>query len=172
MRKQAIYRSRHDPRRSWSFPQTRPQCPQRRLDGMPPISRFFLLVTAAICGGFFTLSGAGVSRAMEPEQFTAGTILFWFLGWVALTIPLWLPALFPSRHTHSFKICRRICALLLLYPTWLFGTIVTHNVSRAFAGLGATPVALAQGLILTLCCLACLFVLLLPDIRRNENIPS
>lgn len=136
---------------------------------MSLISRCILIVSAAICGGFFAISGAGISWAMEPEQFSIGTDIFWFFCGVALTVPLWVPAVFPSRYPRGLKVCRRVCALLLLFPTWLFGAIVVHNVSRAFAGLGVTPIALAQGVVLTLCCVVCLFVLLLPEFRRNER---
>ena len=139
---------------------------------MSLISRCILIVSAAICGGFFAISGAGVSWAMEPEQYSTGTVIFWFFGGVALTVPQWVPAVFPSRYPRGLKMCRRVCALLLLFPTWLFGTIVVHNVSRSFAGLGATPIALAQGVVLTLSCIVCLFVLLLPEFRRNANLPT
>ena len=139
---------------------------------MSLISRCILIVSAAICGGFFSISGAGVSLAMEPEQYSTGTVIFWFFGGVALTVPLWVPAVFPSRYPRGLKVCRRVCALLLLFPTWLFGTIVVHNVSRAFAGLGATPIALAQAAVLTLSCIVCLYVLLLPEFRRNAKLPT
>ena len=109
---------------------------------------------------------------MEPEQYSNGTVIFWFFGGVALTVPQWVPAVFPSRYPRGLKMCRRVCALLLLFPTWLFGTIVVHNVSRSFAGLGATPIALAQGVVLTLSCIVCLFVLLLPEFRRNAKLPT
>ncbi|MNR00123.1 hypothetical protein D3C85_1158840 [compost metagenome] len=139
---------------------------------MSLLSRCILIVSAAICGGFFAFFGAGASRAIEPEQYSTGTVAFWFFAGVALTAPLWVPAVFPSRYPHSLKVCRRVCAFLLLFPTWLFGSIVAHNISRALTGLGATPIALAQGAALTLCCVVCLFVLLLPEFRRNANLTT
>jgi len=136
---------------------------------MSPLSRAVLLISAVLCGGFFALSGAGVSWAAEPDQFSNSTLVFWFIAGAALAVPLWLPAVFPSRYPRGFKVCRRVCAALLLVPTWLFGSIVVHNVGRALSGFGLTPVALAQGSVLTGCCLVCLLVLLWPEFRRHAN---
>lgn len=112
---------------------------------MPLLSRAFLLISAALCGGFFALSGAGFSLAAEPDQFSKSALVFWFVAGMALAIPLWLPAVVPARYPRFFKACRRACAILLLFPTWLFGSIVVNNVGRILSGFGFTPIALAQG---------------------------
>lgn len=116
---------------------------------MPLLSRAVLLISAALCGGFFALSGAGFSWATEPDQFSNSTIVFWFFAGAALAIPLWLPAMFPARYPRGLKLCRRICAVLLLYLIWLFGSIVANNVGRILSGSSFTPIALAQGLVLS-----------------------
>jgi hypothetical protein len=136
---------------------------------MPLISRAVLLISAALCGGFFALSSAGFSWAAEPDQFSNSTLVFWFVAGMALAIPLWLPAVVPACYPRFLKVCRRTCAVLLLYPTWLFGTIVDSNVGRILSGFSFTPIALAQGSILTGCCLVCLFVLLWPEFRRHVD---
>lgn len=133
---------------------------------MTLLSRAILLACAVLCGGFFALSGAGVSRALEPDQFSTATVVFWAFAGVVLGLPFWLPAVFPSRYVAGLKLCRRVCAGLLLLPTWLFGSIVVHNVGRIVSGGNAAPVALAQGSVLTACCLVSLFLLLLPELRR------
>ena len=138
---------------------------------MPLLSRAVLLMSATLCGGFFALSGAGFSRAAEPEQLSNSILVFWFVAGVALAIPLWLPAIVPPRYPRFLKVCRRVCAVLLLFPTWLFGTIVGNNVGRILSGFSFTPIALAQGLVLTGCCLVCLFVLLWPEFRRHAERP-
>ena len=132
-------------------------------------SRAILLISAALCGGFFALSGAGFSRAVEPDQYSTSTLVFWFIAGAALAIPLWLPAVFPRRYARGFKVCRRACAALLIFLIWLFGSIVVHNVGRALSGFSFTPIALAQGSVLTLCCLVCLFLLLSPEFRRYPD---
>lgn len=136
---------------------------------MPLYSRAVLLVSAVLCGGFFALSGAGFSWAVEPDQFSNSTFVFWFVAGVALAIPLWLPAVVPARYPRVFKTCRRACAAFLLFPTWLFSSIVVNNVGRILSGFSFTPIALAQGSILTGCCLVSLFVLLWPEFRRNAD---
>lgn len=136
---------------------------------MSLLSRAILLISAALCGGFFALSGAGFSSAVEPDQFSNNTLVFWFAAGVALAIPLWLPAVVPERYPRFFKVCRRACAVFLLYPTWLFGGIVVNNVVRILSGFSFSPIALAQGSVLTGCCLVCLFVLLWPEYRRHAD---
>jgi len=136
---------------------------------MPLLSRAVLLISAALCGGFFALSGAGFSWAAEPGQFSNSTLVFWFIAGAAFATPLWLPAVFPVRYPRGVKLCRRICAILLLYPIWLFGSIVANNVGRILSGFSFTPIALAQGLVLTVCCLVCLLVLLWPEFRRHAD---
>jgi hypothetical protein len=136
---------------------------------MPLLSRAVLLISAALCGGFFALSGAGFSLAAEPDQFSNSTLVFWFVVGMALAIPLWIPAVVPARYPRFLRVCRRTCAVLLLFPTWLFGTIVAGNVGRILSGFSFTPIALVQGLVLTGCCLVCLFVLLWPGFRRHDD---
>ncbi|NWG86234.1 MAG: hypothetical protein HXY26_01780 [Hydrogenophilaceae bacterium] len=133
---------------------------------MPFLSRLILLTSAVLCGGFFALSGAGVSWALEPDQYSTATVVFWVFAGGVLGMPFWLPAVFPSRYVAGLELCRRICAGLLLLPTWLFGSIVVHNFGRIVSGGSASPVALVQGSVLTACCLVSLFVLLLPELRR------
>ena len=132
---------------------------------MPTSSRIVLLFGAILGGGFVAFLGGSFSRAVEPESYSTGTSAFWFLAGIVVAAPLWVPAVCPSRYPVALKACRRVGAAALLLPTWLFGSIVVHNISRAVSGLGATPSALIQGTVLTSVCLVCLVVLLWPEIR-------
>jgi hypothetical protein len=113
--------------------------------------RIVLLLCAALCGGFVALAGGGFSRVAEPESYTAGTSVFWFLVGAVVAAPLWVPAIFPSRYALAFKVCRWLSAAALLLPICLFGSIVVNNISRSISGLGATPSALLQGTIIHHC---------------------
>lgn len=70
---------------------------------MPLLSRAVLLVSAALCGGFFALSGAGFSWAAEPDQFSNGTLVFWFAAGLALATPRFGFLLLFLRATHVFS---------------------------------------------------------------------
>jgi hypothetical protein len=136
-----------------------------KLHQMPTTARIMLLFVAALCAAFVAALGSGFSRAVEPDEYSAGTSVFWFVLAVVFAVPIWVPALIPERYPRALKVCRRLGAAALLLPTYLFGSIVVHNVSRSLSGLGATPSALAQGVVLTIACAACLLVLLWPDLR-------
>jgi hypothetical protein len=126
--------------------------------------RFILLLCAVICGGFVALLGGGFSQAVEPQSYSAGTSAFWFLAGAVVAAPLWVPAIIPAHFPNALKNSRWVSAALLLFPTFLFGSIVWHNISRSFSGFGAIPSALFQGLLLTSACLAGLVILLWPEL--------
>lgn len=132
---------------------------------MPTSFRVILLVGAVLCGGFVALFGGGFSRAVEPENYSEVSSVFWLLAGAVVAAPLWVPAVFPSRYPVALKVCRQVSAAILLLPTLLFGSIVVHNINRSVSGLGATPSALIQGAVLTVACLVCLVVLLWPELR-------
>ena len=132
---------------------------------MPTPARIFLLFSAALCAAFFVVLGGGFSRAVEPEEYSTSTSAFWFVSAAVFASPLWGPALIPGRYPRVLNACRRLGAAALLFPTFMFSSIVVHNHSRSASGLGATPSALVQGIVLTIACVACLLVLLWPDLR-------
>lgn len=132
---------------------------------MPLLVRLSLFMFAAICGAFVTLSGVSLSYGLEPYHFSFRTAAFWVLAGLAVALPLWLPALIPNRFSRMLKFVRWLGALTLTLPTYLFGSIVTHNISRSLNGLGATPSALAQGLVTTSACVAGLVILLWPELK-------
>ena len=131
---------------------------------MQILFRFILLLGAAICGGFVVFLGSDFSQAVEPQSYSAGISAFWFLAGAVVAAPLWVPAIIPSYFPNALKNSRRVCAGLLLFPTFLFGSIVWHNISRSFSVLGAIPSALFQGLLLTTACFAGLVILLWPEL--------
>ena len=124
---------------------------------MSVLARVVLLATAALCGAFVALLGS----------YTTGTSLFWFVAAAFVASPLWVPASIPNRYRLVQMICRWFGAAALLIPIFMFGSIVVHNVTRSLSGLGASPDALAQGTVLTLLCLACVSILLWPEVRRH-----
>lgn len=132
-------------------------------------ARIILLLAALLCGGFVALLGGGFSRAVEPESYTVSTSIFWFLAGAVVASPLWLPAVIPRRYPVALKVCRRVSAVALLLPTYLFAGIVVHNLSRSISGLGATPSALVLGAVLTAACVVCLFLLLWPELSAPPN---
>jgi len=136
---------------------------------MPTPTRIILLAGAALCGGFIVLLGAGFSRTAEPQEYTSTTTVFWLVAGAVFAAPLWVPAAIPARFPTALKVCRRISAAALLFPTWLFGGIVLHNISRAISGLGATPSALLEGLVLTSVCVLCVFLLVRPDLHHAKR---
>lgn len=136
---------------------------------MPMSARIALLLAAALCGGFVAFQGASFSNAVEPESYTAATAGFWFAAGAVISAPLWLPALVPSRFSVTLKLCRWVGATVLLLPTYLFSTIVIHNISRSVSGLGATPHALIQGAVLTVACICGIVILLWPELSAHAK---
>lgn len=130
-------------------------------------TRLVLLAAAALCGAFVALLGGGFSHAVEPENYTASTSVFWFLVAAFFAAPLWVPASIPNRYPVAQMICRWIGATALLFPIFMFGGIVVHNINRSMSGLGASSAALGQGAVLTLLCVACFSILLWPELRRH-----
>ena len=132
-------------------------------------ARILLLFVAALCAAFIAVLGGGFSRAVEPEAYSTGTSAFWIVSAAALPAPLWVPALIPDRNPRVLNACRRLGAAALLLPTFMFSSIVVHNISRSVSGLGATPTALVQGIVLAIACVACLLVLLWPDLGTHAK---
>lgn len=132
---------------------------------MPTLARLYLLFSATISGGFIALLGVTFSASVESEQFTVASAAIWFIAGAIVAAPLWVPALIPPRFPTALKVCRLVGAAALLLPTYLFGSIVVHNISRAMSGLGATTSALVQGVILTSVCASCVFVLIWPELK-------
>lgn len=133
------------------------------------ITRSPLLLSALLCAGFITLVGSSFSFGVEPEQFTPMTFVRWAGLGAIVSAPLWVPASIPSRYVRTLKIGRLVSAALLLAPTYFFGGIVVHNVRRSLNGLGATPSAFVQGLVLTVACVAGFVLLLWPLLRRQSK---
>lgn len=131
------------------------------------LTRLVLLISAMLCTGFVALTGTSFSLGVEPERYTFMTILRWAGLGAAVASPLWAPTLIPSRCIRTLKISCYVCAAILLAPTYFFGGIVVHNVKRSLSGLGATPSALLQGVVLTGACVAGLVLLLWPLLRGN-----
>src|SRR3546814_20746791 len=74
------------------------------------------------------------SRVVEPESFSATTIVFWLLAGGSVASPLWLPAVNPEQFPRIAQYVRWFSILgsmALLLP---LGSIVVHNVRRASAG--------------------------------------
>jgi hypothetical protein len=132
---------------------------------MPIATRIILLLIALLCGGFVAWLGDGFSYAVEPNQHSIATSIFWAGLGAVFSAPLWIAALIPSRFAKLAKVSRLAGAAYLLLPVFLFGGIVTHNISRWHSGLGASPSALVQGIVLTSGCLVALVLLLWPEIR-------
>ncbi len=131
---------------------------------MTKAARAILLLGAALCGGFIFLLGSTTSLALEPDRLGPRTAIFWFAAGLLASLPLWLPAVVPNRFSITQKACRWVCALLLLFPTYLFGTIVSHNLSKSISILRAEPSALIQGIVLTTVCLAGIVILVWPNV--------
>lgn len=132
-------------------------------------ARILLLIVAALCAAFVAVLGISFSLAVEPDAYSASTSSFWLVLAAVFASPIWMPALIPDRYPRVLSVCRRLGAIALLFPTFMFSSIVIHNISRSLSGLGATPTALVQGLALTLACVACLFVLLWPDLGPHAK---
>jgi hypothetical protein len=139
---------------------------------MSRTARLFLISAAILCGGFVAALGGAFSHGVEPDDYGRSTTLFWLVAGAVVALPLSVTAIIPSRFMSTGRWVRRASAVLLLFPTYLFSTIVTHNVRRALSGIGATPSALLIGIALTAACLCGVFTLLWPDIRRLWGAPS
>ena len=126
------------------------------------LERSVLLLAAMLCGGFVAFGGVGFSAAVEPDGDATSTWVAWCIAGAIVAAPLWLPALVPNRLPHALKVCRRVSAALLVLPTCLFGSIVVHNLGRAVSSMGVASAALAQGAVLSVACIVCLFILLRP----------
>lgn len=136
---------------------------------MPTSARILLLLVAVLCAASLAVLGGGFSRAVEPEEYSNTTSVFWLVSGAVFAAPLWVPALIPGRYTRMLNACRRLGAAALLLPTFMFSSTVVHQISRSVSGLGATPSSLVQGIVLTIACVACLLVLLWPDLRTHAK---
>lgn len=132
-------------------------------------TRSVLLISALLCAGFVTFMGSSFSFGVEPERFTFMTFVRWAALGGAVSAPLWVPASIPSCYVRTLMVSRLVSAVLLLAPTYFFGGIVVHNVRRYLTGLGATPSALMQGLVLTAACVTGLVLLLWPMLPRHSK---
>jgi len=128
-------------------------------------ARLTLLFLAAVSGGFFALSGASVSRGLDPYRFDWVSLAFWAGAGLLISAPIWVPALVPNRFPRFLRISRFFAALLLLAPTWLFSTIVTANVNRVMAGARDSVMPFVQGSVLTVICLVGIVILVWPELR-------
>jgi hypothetical protein len=129
-------------------------------------SRLLLLIVAASCGGFMALLGAVSSAVLDGRAIGISGYVFWVLSAAVLVSPLWVPALIPSHWPRLLSYARRIGALCLLFPLYLFFSIVSHNVGRMLRGWEIANGALSFGLIATVGCVTSLIVLLWPDLHR------
>lgn len=129
---------------------------------MPLPFRVVLLLSAALCASFVTYVAASFSRAVEPANPLSGVSWASMLAGVAVAAPFWVPALIPARYPRALQGCRKACAVALLLPAGLFGSIVVHHLRGGLDGRVATNPAFIQGVVLTMCCLVCLLVLLWP----------
>lgn len=137
---------------------------------MNPLTRSVLLLSAMLCAGFVTLMGSTFTLGVEPERYTIMTFVRWAVLGVAVAAPLWVTTIIPSRYVRTLTISRYVCAALLLAPTYFFAGIVIHNVKRSLSGLGATPSALLEGIVLTGACLTGLILLL--SVLRGRTGPT
>jgi hypothetical protein len=128
-------------------------------------ARLILLFVAAVSGGFFALSGASVSRALDPYRFDWVSLAFWASAGLLISAPMWVPALVPNRFPRFLRIIRFFAALLLLAPTWFFSTIVAANVNRVMAGARDSVMPFVQGSALTVVCLVGIVILVWPGLR-------
>ena len=130
--------------------------------------RIFLVGAAALCGGFFASLVAGFGAAVEPGSYEETRSFTWVVLSAVLGWPFWLPAVIPNRFPRLLCALRRIGAAYAVLGVVAFGSIVSHNIVRHFSGLGATPSALLEGVVLTSVCLLCLILLLWPDLWKDK----
>ncbi len=129
--------------------------------------RLILLLAATLVCGFVAVVGSGFSNAVEPESFSAATVVFWLVAGALFSAPLWLPAVIPNRLSVALTLCRRVSAALLCIPAYLFGAVIVHNVTRSFSGLSVSASELTQGVILTAVCISGVAILLWPDLKAR-----
>jgi hypothetical protein len=135
-------------------------------------SRVFLIFAAWLCGGFVTLQGDGFSHAVDPELYSASTLVFWLFAGALAAMPLWLPALVPARFSRFLTISRRLGAVTLLIPSWLFGSIVVLGMQRTAAEQEGFSAVFFMGAALGSICLISFVILLWPDLRPGKRVVS
>jgi hypothetical protein len=131
---------------------------------MSNAQRVFLLLVAAFCGGHLALSGASFSYAVEPDQYSVFTGIFWFFVGAVFSSPMWFPALIPARFIRLSRIFRWTSTFLIFFHTMFFGSIVAHNVNRWLNGLEPSLSSLFAGLVATSGCLAAIALLVWPEV--------
>lgn len=127
-------------------------------------SRYFLLLAALALGVFTAYGLVAFSAAAEPDDFTAGNVIFAIGASILFAAPLWLPAAIPSRFVILSKIIRWINAIALLIPTYFSASILSHNMKRLSSGYVLYG-PLSAGLLLTAICLLGIAVLIWPEAR-------
>ena len=126
--------------------------------------RFILLFCAVLCGGFWGILGDSYARIDEPESYSGTSAITIFVSAI-FAAPFWIPAIIPSRYSVALELSRRVSAVPVLLYTFLFGSILWHNVSRMISGYDASGEAFGVGTALTLTCISSLFILLRPELR-------
>ena len=90
----------------------------------------------------------------------------WAVSGALLGAPMWGPAVIPPRRVRLARIARRLGAVAMLLPLWLWGSVFLHQL-RGWPtfSLAAFPTfgTVAAGL-----CLVSLALLLWPDLRRER----
>ncbi len=126
-------------------------------------SRVFLMVAAlssalslAALGVVFSSMG---SRHGDPVH---GNMWLLAVGGV-LSFPFWLPVIIPNGFRLLARVVRWICASIVLFPIFLSGSVVTHNLSRFPEGWQGR---VAESLLVVACFTATIVVLVWPELRR------
>lgn len=127
-------------------------------------ARIALLAVSFIMTSCFSLFGAGISRGLEPTEDHALTLAFWFIVGSGFSLPLWLPAVIPSRHLKQRFLLRYLGALSIVLPMYIFGSLVIENLRILFGGRAPDLLALGLGGLLTTICLLSQAFLLKPEI--------
>ena len=136
---------------------------------MAPISRAILLICAVTFIGMVTYFGGGIWVTLGSEPNSAQSYIQWLLVSLLLAAPLWGPAILPSRHPRTLKICCWVSAVLLLLPAWLFLKDAFDITKRMMSGLEAVPSFIFPLLIINLCCFICFCVILLSGVRSRPQ---
>jgi hypothetical protein len=84
---------------------------------MISLYRTLLFICALIIGGFLFSLGSSTSLALEPGDFGISTVVFWLAAGSLVTFPFWLPAILPNKFKRFNKVCRWVCAILILVPS-------------------------------------------------------
>ncbi|MGQ7958868.1 hypothetical protein ACUTAF_14375 [Pseudomonas sp. SP16.1] len=130
-------------------------------------SRATLLICTVIVVGIITYFGNGLELMLEPEQYSISKPVFWLTVGIVLALPLWAPAVFPSRYPTGLKICSWISIVLLLYPSWHFVKGVIDITSRKLSGVETFPLFLMPLLAVNFCCFISFITLLVPKLRSR-----